>query len=104
MSEADRSAETAFAAAQQITRAPADGAWQSRAEFWASHWFGVDALATATWPNDQWQALWDIALQEHLPPIPGAAHVGASQSGAAAESGLARMREIVGERTKHVHR
>lgn len=104
MSVFDGGAEAAFAEAHAQSRASVAGQWSSRAVFWAAQWFGASALAAAAMPDDRWRALWEVAWRQHLPPIPGAVHVGASPSVAVAEQGLAHMRAIVGERAKHVHR
>lgn len=52
---------------------------------------------------ERWTALWEIAVREHLAPIPGAPDLGAPPSVAAAERGLAHMGAIVEGRGKNVH-
>ncbi|RLK45961.1 hypothetical protein [Cupriavidus plantarum] len=101
-------AEDAFREAVEQMPLVAAGrdSWSSRAVYWSAVRLGADALRADAWPAvaEHWRAMWAIAAREHLPPIPGARDVGASPSVAAAEQGLARMRAIVGERGKHVHR
>lgn len=101
-------AEDAFreAVAQALLMRGGGDQWSSRAVYWTAIRYGLDGLYTDTWPaaSARWSALLAIAAREHLAPIPGARDVGASPSAAAAEQGLARMRAIVGERGKHVHR
>ena len=101
--------EQAFAeAAEQMPRrAVCADVWTSRAVFWAAVRAGAATLAKP-WADvrDRWAQLWAVACEEHLPPIPGAAHVGAPPSQAAAERGLSELKSIVGiHRGKgHVHR
>lgn len=103
MSAAENGAEAAYAEARAQLRASEPDQWSSRAVYWAAQWFGTVALAAEA-PDDHWKGLWEIARCQLLPPIPGAVHVGASPSIAAAEQGLAHMRAIVRERAKNVHR
>lgn len=101
--------EQAFAEAveQMQRRAERADTWSSRAVFWTAIRAGGDALAKP-WADvrDRWAQLWSVACEEHLPPIPGAAHVGAPSSQAAAEQELSAMKSVVGlTRGKgHVHR
>lgn len=101
--------EQAFAEAVEQMPRRASGAdkWSSRAVFWAAVRVGAVALAKP-WADvrDRWSQVWAVACEEHLPPIPGAAHVGAPPSQAAAEQALSAMKSVVGShRGKgHVHR
>lgn len=101
--------EQAFAEAveQMPRRASGTDAWTSRAVFWAAVRAGAATLAQP-WSDvhDRWAQLWAVASEEHLPPIPGAAHIGAPPSLAVAERGLSEIKSMVGlNRGKgHVHR
>jgi hypothetical protein len=101
--------EQAFAEAveQMPRRASGTDAWTSRAVFWTAVRAGAATLAQP-WADvhNQWARLWAVASEEHLPPIPGAAHIGAPPSLAAAERGLSEIKSMVGlNRGKgHVHR
>jgi hypothetical protein len=101
--------EQAFAeaVAQMPRRAGGAATWSSRAVFWTAVRAGAATLAMP-WEaaRDRWTQLWAIACEEHLPPIPGAAHVGAPPSQAAAERALSAVKSIVGlnKGKGHVHR
>lgn len=72
--------------------------WTSRVAFWTAVRLGPDLASVEPTVVERWTALWEIAVREHLAPIPGAPDVGAPPSVAAAERGLAHMRAIVGSR------
>ncbi|MGA3888703.1 hypothetical protein ACI2S3_08250 [Ralstonia nicotianae] len=95
--------EQAYAEAceQMPRRANRADTWSSRAVFWAAVRAGADTLGRP-WAEiaERWARLWAVAAEEHLPPIPGAAHVGASPDAAAAEQNLERMRAMVGARRR----
>ncbi|MCO5411175.1 hypothetical protein [Ralstonia mojiangensis] len=97
-------AEEAFNAA--ALAACGKGEWPSRAVFWSAVRFGMRAVEAARWAGaaHRWSALWRVAVEEHLPPIPEAPLVGAPPSVVQAEQQLARMREIVGSRRQDVLR
>ncbi|MGO4154357.1 hypothetical protein [Cupriavidus sp. YAF13] len=106
MTAAERSAEIAYAEAveQLQMRAVKRDRWSSRAVFWTAVRFGVDQVLTGAWPEarSRWEALWSVAVREHLLPIPGVAEVDNMPSDAtAAEREFARMRTIVGGRAGH---
>lgn len=86
---------------QMPRRASGADTWSSRAVFWAAVRAGADMLGRP-WAEvaERWARLWAVATSEHLPPIPGAAHVGASQDVVAAEQNLERMRAMVGARRR----
>ncbi|BCL86688.1 hypothetical protein ACNRBV_10370 [Ralstonia pseudosolanacearum] len=95
--------EQAYAEACEQMPRRADGAdtWSSRAVFWAAVRAGADTLGRP-WAEiaERWARLWAVAAEEHLPPIPGAAHVGALPDVVAAEQNLERMRAMVGARRR----
>ncbi|MDB0523774.1 hypothetical protein [Ralstonia solanacearum] len=95
--------EQAFAeaCAQMPRRASHADTWSSRAVFWTAVRAGADTLGRP-WPQvaERWAHLWAVAAAEHLPPIPGAAHVGAAPDVAAAEQNLERMRAMVSARRR----
>jgi len=97
-------AEEAFDAARLA--ASGKGEWPSRAVFWSAVRFGIKAVEAARWADaeERWSALWQVAVAEHLPPIPDAPLVGAPAAVVQAERQLARMREIVGSRRQDVLR
>ncbi|OAI63560.1 hypothetical protein RSP795_07295 [Ralstonia solanacearum] len=82
-------------------RASRADTWSSRAVFWTAVRAGADALGRP-WSQvaERWAHLWAVATAEHLPPIPGAADVGAAPDVAAAEQNLERMRAMVGARRR----
>ncbi|APF86954.1 hypothetical protein HI806_09450 [Ralstonia solanacearum] len=95
--------EQAYAEAreQMPRRANRADTWSSRAVFWVAVRAGADTLGRP-WAEiaERWARLWAVAADEHLPPIPGAAHVGAAPDVAAAEQNLERMRAMVGARRR----
>ena len=95
--------EQAFAEAieQMPRRVARADMWTSRAVFWVAVRAGAGALGKP-WADvrDRWAQLWAVACEEHLPPIPGAAHVGTPLDVAAAEQNLERMRAMVGARRR----
>jgi hypothetical protein len=97
-------AEEAFNAAVLV--ACGKGEWPSRAVFWSAVRFGMKAVEAARWADaeERWSALWQVAVAEHLPPIPEAPLVGAPASVVQAKTHLARMHEIVGSRRQDVLR
>ncbi|CCF97594.1 MULTISPECIES: hypothetical protein [Ralstonia solanacearum species complex] len=101
--------EQAFAeaCAQMPRRASHADTWSSRAVFWTAVRAGANALGRP-WAEvaERWARLWAVAVAEHLPPIPGAEHIGAPPSQAAAEQALSTMKSMVGRHrgNGHVHR
>lgn len=91
--------DQAFAEAveQMPRRRTGNDTWSSRAVFWAAVRAGHDTLASP-WEeaSERWGRLWAVACDEHLPPIPGAAHIGAPPSQAVAASAISEMKSIVG--------
>lgn len=103
MKAATLSAESAYAEAVKQVRLRVVGApsnWLgSRALFWSAVRFGFERLQACAWPEARlhWEALWSMAVCEHLPPIPGIPEAENMPSDAtAAELEFARMRAIVG--------
>lgn len=92
---------------QMPRRAHRADTWSSRAVFWTAVRAGAGVLGRP-WPEvaERWAHLWAVAVAEHLPPIPGAAHVGEPPSQAAAEQALSTMKSMVGRHRGegHVHR
>ncbi|MES2007951.1 MAG: hypothetical protein V4468_03560 [Pseudomonadota bacterium] len=107
MKAAALSAEIAYAKAVEQVRLRAAGAtsnWLgSRALFWSAVRFGFERLQACACPEarSHWEALWSMAVREHLPPIPGIPEAENMPSDAtAAELEFARMRAIVGGKGK----
>jgi len=105
MKAAALSAEIAYheAVEQLQMRAVKRDRWSSRAVFWTAVRFGVNQVLIGAWPQarPRWEALWSVAVLEHLPPIPGIPEAENMPSDAtAAEREFARMRAIVGGRAK----
>lgn len=100
MSAREQSAEIAYAEAveQLQMRAVKRDRWSSRAVFWTAVRFGVERVLVCPWPEARarWEALWSIAVREHLPPIPGIPEVeNLPDNATVAERGIAQARAIV---------
>jgi hypothetical protein len=100
MTGASQSAEIAFAEAveQLQMRAVRRDRWSSRAVFWTAVRFGVDRVLACPWEQarDRWQRLWDVAVREHLPPIPGIPEAeNMPETATVAEKGIASLRAMV---------